>query len=368
MQRACLVLVCLACGGRATGDALESGAEPPGEVPPYRTAEPAGVASPTGGGSPASAAPAGDPGTGGGAARSSGAAVPPEPPRALPEACNTLRQLDPGEVYLLGTVQEGSCGFDALAHWSNPDVALTGFGCHNHPGAARISSDRTLIISDAAVGVTLFHEDACVTRQEGWFGNGQFPLANDGEVAFPCAQPSTHYDNLLALAPSGDMAFWCGAGWFSSSGQLLYLGSSNVLAFDGTRLLTFDSLVDVAARGERRLELPPGAVLTTRVTSDGFWLVLEGAQPDAAALWHVAHDAQLELVGAYPAPPARAIIQYSSRLAGDGTLFQLATDRDSEYLSDLIVRRTLSGSAEVVYDEADSPLVRIHGSSLVTGP
>ena len=174
--------------------------------------------------------------------------------------------------------------------------------------------------------------------------------------------------NLLAVAPSGAMAFWCGSGWFSSSGQMLYVGSRDVLAFDGVRLLSRESLVDTAAHTEQRLVLPDAPVLTARVTSDGFWLVLQNGDPGAAELWHVARAGAAQLLGSYPAPPADATIQYSSRLAGDGALFQLATDAGSGHVRDLIVRRTLAGAAEVVYDEADEPLVRIHGSGLVTGP
>ena len=47
--------------------------------------------------------------------------------RSLPPACDSLRHLDPDDIYLLGTVAEGSCGQDALTHWSNPNVGLTGF-------------------------------------------------------------------------------------------------------------------------------------------------------------------------------------------------------------------------------------------------
>jgi hypothetical protein len=295
----------------------------------------------------------------------------PQPaPHVAPEACNTLRQLDPDEVYLIGTLTEGSCGQDALTHWSNPNLALTGFGCYNRADAAVIRpSDGALLISDTIAGVTVFHEDACVTRKEGWFGDGSNPLANDGQLATPCALSTSFVGSSLELAPSGKAAYWCGAAWFSSSGGLLYSGSADVLAYDGARLLTRDGVFDIATQTQQRLvDLPEAPVLTARVVSDGFWLVLQGEPSDGATLWHVAHDGRAEQVADYPSPPARANLGYSARVAGDGTLFQLATNLEDGALRDLIVRRSLFGGSEIVYDEADAPLVRIHVSGLVTGP
>jgi hypothetical protein len=286
-----------------------------------------------------------------------------------PEACSTLSALDPSEVYLIGTVAEGSCGQDVLAHWSNPNVAVSGFGCYNHPPAAIIRpSDGALLISDTFAGTSVFEPDACVTR-EGWFGDNSAPLANDGKLASPCPQPSPLLGNLVLLAPSGIGAFWCGASWFSSSGEVLHSGERSPLAYDGERFLTTAGVIDIASRVTYPLvDLPEANVLTTRVVGDGFWVVLDGTTLHGAALWHVARDGHAELVGEYPAPPARSSPAYRARLSGDGALFQLATDVTAEQHTDLIIVRSLSGASDVVYDEADEPLVRIHISGLVTGP
>src|SRR6187399_2052233 len=45
------------------------------------------------------------------------------------DSCAALRRLDANEVYMVGTLQEGLCGREAVAHWSQPNVALVGFDC-----------------------------------------------------------------------------------------------------------------------------------------------------------------------------------------------------------------------------------------------
>ena len=114
------------------------------------------------------------------------------------------------------------------------------------------------------------------------------------------------------------------------------------------------------------LGLPAAEPLTWRVRDDGFWLYFEGTDDRARLpeLWHVDFTGQAELVGDYPPPPQGTGVG-EARLAADGSVFQLGFGGGS---NDVIVRRTLTGTADVVYDEATNPLVKIHISSLVTGP
>jgi hypothetical protein len=326
----------------------------------------AGGSSNAAGGSSTIASQGGAAGTGAGGAASP---APVPPPRVGPEVCNTLRQLDPDEVYLIGTLTEGSCGADALTHWANPNLALTGFGCYNRADAAIVRpSDHALLISDSSAGVTVFQEDACVLPELS-FGDASNPLANDGQLSSPCAMPAAFVGSTLELAPSGEAAYWCGAGWYSSSGQLLYSGVEEVYAYDGERLLTQEGVFDIAQQVLRPvLALPERAVLTSRVTKDGFWLVLRAEPPLSTELWHIARDGRAERVGDYPEPPVEASTTYIARVAPDGALFQFATSFSGGLPHDLILRRSLLGAAEIVYDERNEPLVRIHASGLVTGP
>jgi hypothetical protein len=61
------------------------------------------------------------------------------------------------------------------------------------------------------------------------------------------------------------------------------------------------------------------------------------------------------------------VFSRSSALAPDGTLYQFAKYRGSPqnmYL--LVLRRPLTGAADIVYDEADEP--HVTGYTLFTGP
>lgn len=88
-------------------------------------------------------------------------------------------------------------------------------------------------------------------------------------------------------------------------------------------------------------------------------------------LWLIRADSAAELTGLYPPPPAGTILRTQVRgstvLSADGELFSIATESANPG-RDLIVRRTIDGTSEIVYDEDDDPLVKLHASSLVTGP
>lgn len=52
---------------------------------------------------------------------------------------------DPNEVYLAGTLQEGSCGYGAITRWVNPQSPVTGFECYFDPASAWIANDGRLV-------------------------------------------------------------------------------------------------------------------------------------------------------------------------------------------------------------------------------
>ena len=69
---------------------------------------------------------------------------------------------------------------------------------------------------------------------------------------------------------------------------------------------------------------------------------------------------------ASPLSCADEIRFYSAKLDGCGGLVFFASGPD--VFQDIIVRLDLSGSSQIVFDEATEPLVKIHISALVTGP
>lgn len=82
-------------------------------------------------------------------------------------------------------------------------------------------------------------------------------------------------------------------------------------------------------------------------------------------LWEIGADGVAVQVGTYPPPPGE-LATGESALAPNGVLFSFAT----EFMinNDTIIRRVPDGAMDVLYQEANNPLVKVHGSSLVTGP
>lgn len=157
---------------------------------------------------------------------------------------------------------------------------------------------------------------------------------------------------------------------------MLYAGEPYVISYDGDHFLTTSGVFDVAEQlfhpfaGESGfvIDSDTSQILTWRVSAPGFWLVIgDPTGYGHAELWQVDGAAQAARVGTYADPPPRAFAIYAGRLAGDGTLFQIAMDQTA-VPNAIILRRNVSGAADIVYDEGLDPLVRVHTSGLVTGP
>lgn len=106
---------------------------------------------------------------------------------------------------------------------------------------------------------------------------------------------------------------------------------------------------------------------------DRFLLVID-VEPDAPPedgrqeLWEVDGAGNATRLGAFPLIPAGLLYVFatSSKLDACGGLVQIG--RAAELAIDVIVRREIGGTSEVVYTETTDPRVKLHGSSLVTGP
>jgi hypothetical protein len=74
---------------------------------------------------------------------------------------------DPSEVYLSGTLAEGTCELDAVAHWSCPNVAAVGFDCNFDGNAVTMSAyvrptDGRIVYANMFEDVIReFHCDGC---------------------------------------------------------------------------------------------------------------------------------------------------------------------------------------------------------------
>jgi hypothetical protein len=386
------------CGGKASSDGWPSAAPaaPPvsvGGLPPRGSASGgAGSVAPGVMRGAGTAAPA--PATGG--AGGEGPGVPPEAPPMVgqqpetvppvmvdagagpdhsggpapvgPDECAALRVLNPNDVYILGTLIEGQAQFDALAHWSDPNRALVGF-----PGGLEEESvvihpiDGTLFYMESFGDNYRFQSGRCLLRGDSLPGYPE-PGANaDPIVPFPC-EPRT-YGRTLLINPQGAIAVDCVDSWRDLEGRVLYAGQLQVLSYGSPgRLLTregvfsideqalhpFVGLPDISERYPR----------AWRAVSERFWFVLPAEDSEFdRELWAIDASGVATLVGRYA--PSDMVPGYGNAIAADGTLFE--TVFAAGVINDYIQRRTFT-SSELVYDEAGDPLVKLHGSRLVTAP
>ncbi|WP_437632017.1 hypothetical protein [Sorangium sp. So ce854] len=287
--------------------------------------------------------------------------------------------LDPDQVYLAGTLLEGACGRDAVAHWSSPDSAVVGFHCHVDERSARIRpTDGRLLYTNVFEDLLReFHCDDCPSR-----GNAypEAPLDNDPVLPTPrCADGLAPRDGFL-VSPTGAVLYRCSsdtATWYDERGRVAHADPEDPLLHlgHGDLALAARSVVHLATSTSTPITgLPGGRLLhTVRARApDRFLLVLEAERPTedggSQELWEVDGDGVAARLGAFPPLPAGAVhvSASTSKLDGCGALLQFGGGIG--LLEDVIVRRDIGGASEVVYTEATEPLVKIHVSALVTGP
>lgn len=279
---------------------------------------------------------------------------------------------DPGEVYLAGTLSEGACYMDAIAHWSDPNVSATGFDCYfdNRAAMVRPSDGRLLYTNTFEDKLRSFTCDNCP------FDGGSYPtmvLANDPILPTPCPT-ATDELGTFTVSPQGQVLHTCnttGSRWrnqagtevFDATGDQLWSYGYNDLVLTRSRVVKLGTMMMSTISG-----LPSRSWLTTRALMDGFWIALPGASmTNPPELWKVDENGVATKVGDYPALPANVTARFSSKLDRDGALFEMASDTSVSF-RDVIVRRKVAGTSDVVYTEASNPRVKIHISDLVTGP
>jgi hypothetical protein len=282
--------------------------------------------------------------------------------------------LDPTEVYLVGTLQPGSSGHDALTHWSTPHSYNAGFddyfdGDHAliHPSSGRIWYTNT------------FEDRLREYYRDGgpdWLPGMPYPtnvLANDVITATPPCVVSGAWNapvlSRFLIAPDGAVFHRCygsTATWYDADGNAVFSGADLVYVGNGQVGMTVDSVVDLTTGiATPMIGLPVATVVSRRATTGGIWIVLAPAGTENE-LWLVDGTGSASQVGVYPAlAPGVTLRTSPARLDGDGALFEIGYLAD--YV-DVIVRRSVAGASEMVYTEADKPTVQIHISSLVTGP
>jgi hypothetical protein len=293
--------------------------------------------------------------------------------------------LNPGDVYLDGTLEKGACYEDALTHWSDPNSACTGFDCNFLGGSAviRPTDGRMLYMNSSELVLREFHADACPMPAMSAYPSN--PLANDTIIPTPMCPvaagvPTTGVTRFV-VSPEGNIYYHCVgveaimALWYDLAGNLVYDESNGyalqkvargrtALVGSGSNYklanLTTGVLTDVAA--------PPwtaGYIVAVRALDPaGFWVAAASGSSDPE-LWEIHPDGTSTKIGSYPPLPAGQSLAVAATLDGCGALLQICS---GPMVSEgTIVRRQVQGSSQVIYDDATMPLVKI-GFYLITGP
>jgi len=306
-----------------------------------------------------------------------------------PTASNSLdcSNLDQSKVYLRGTLQEGAAGRDAiidpadpisfclgLPNGANADGQVSGGGKYLH-----------------AEGLTIYsmEQEPFDTDPFGAEVYPAAPLAND--TALLTTTAAACGIGLIMNNPDNNITYYsCPNNTIHTEASVPYysLGNGDLLSVlaDGSMLVgEFDTLRIVDTGLVETAITTPGPIsvryLTARLYTDpvtlnpSVWLVVEdGANP--LQRWSI--DLTTMVVtndGDFSTVPVNITEQdFSSKLDGNGDLWQIGSDTTGVFIDVIIERPILSSGlpATVVYTEADDDgsepyFVKIHISNLFSG-
>jgi hypothetical protein len=315
-----------------------------------------------GGGAPSGVAEAGN----GGAAEGNVKPDPGEP------SFSDLSELDPDEVYLFGTLVEGQLGVDALAHWREPNVYTVGFDGSVSARFIKLWQGQLVYTLFNGQGIRISIPELQSSLKPIDLKYPAEPLKDDPIVSTPPCPAEGHGPQVFATSPDGRLIYRCpDLDWYEDGTKVWVSGDDGpepILSFgyDGVLLLAGPSLMSLEDGEPHPIQgLGSSKVLTARASMGGFHVVLTPEMGgDTAELWSVTPEGGAERIASYEPSPAGATDFGRAVLAGNDDLFQLA--RSEPY--DIVVRRSRDGESEVVYTEADDPRVKMHGSTIFTGP
>jgi hypothetical protein len=300
-------------------------------------------------------------------------------PQAAPPA------LDPAQVYLVGTLQEGTPGLAAIASPGSPASKVVGLADGDAVCGARLQPDGTVLLGRGAALARLVADPFTWSTGAGQWTYPAAPSGNDAAVAPPagCA-PSA----VVLQAGTGARLFECaplvwrdasGATIVTLTGQPLVAWNSNGMKLAGVPDMPAPPvLLDPWGTPVPVAGLDAGRVVAWRAAGLAFRVaVATGPAGDYGALevWTIAAGGAATREPALPALPAAAASVGAPVLDAAGAVHQLGLAASGD---GLVVKRVPGATAAVVvYDEAALPAgtslldapVRVDGSScLLTGP
>lgn len=289
-----------------------------------------------------------------------------------------LGVFDPNEVYLYGTLIEGTSGKEAVAHWSKPDLYTIGFPRGVDVFSLQLWKGRLLYSISGVPGIRSFKAERKTSIEETALTYPEMPEANDPIVSTPpCLAEDGPGPTQFLTSPDDRLIYRCpDLAWYED-GELVYddpnMDKPNaVFGYDGLVLFSRNVGMTVLnlADGQSQSVAASPAVVALRAHPDGFHAALISRDPldpkyNAPELWLIPPNGQAMKIGAYELHPEGLFESaLTAKLASNDELFS----RTYQGNTDVVVRRTLDGMSEQVYSEADDPRVKMHMSTLFTGP
>ncbi|HEX6765686.1 MAG TPA: hypothetical protein VF103_09420 [Polyangiaceae bacterium] len=148
------------------------------------------------------------------------------------------------------------------------------------------------------------------------------------------------------------------------------VGNDTIVAFtDGGLVATLEGVMSLDEKVLHKVPALANALSGVRVHKEEFHYVVQPASAPAE-LWSVDAAGKTTKLGAYPAAPSgvKAVSVTQPLLAPDDSLYAAGSESANNGF-EVIYRRTIDGTSEVVYTEADAPIVTMNaGSPMITGP
>jgi hypothetical protein len=265
---------------------------------------------------------------------------------------------DQSKVYLLGEIEQTpKCNHYAVSLVSEPNQYAPAFPCLL-PNRFTISDGKLYYENGNGLEIHEFVPDY----------SDEYPtnsIANDPKIDAPCPLIQGYLFN-----PSGILLYKCiGTGWFEAGGVSVYEGNDTIVAFTDGGLVATPA--GVMSLDEKVLHKVPALAnaLSVRVHGEEFHYVVQPASAPAE-LWSVDAAGKTTKLGGYPAAPAgvKPVSDTQPLLAHDDSLYAAGSEAANNGF-EVIYRRTIDGESEVVYTEADAPIVKMNaGSPMITGP
>ena len=303
-------------------------------------------------------------------------------PDSLSVVLDDLRHgiLHPEEVYLEGTLDEGTSGFGVLAHVREPNIAIAGFPTSGSPTAQGLSPDgrmytrtsgynywfecdgcpdwkpvgkpREIFPPDVSANDEII-ENSCPADQEYVLG---MRIGVDGKFIVSCWDHKYYTEDGIVTSITYPLSYGydekvLDCSWETETISLLDIVSD-------TRVILYDDTGNEFAGkpiAARATDSPTGFLLATKL-SDRVYI-----------LWHIDNDGNVSELGEYPPAPDGFIPSGMAALDAQGGLYKIGFESYGSSV-DNIAYFSLDGTVEIVYSENDNPIVKIHASHLVTGP